>query len=87
MVKIQPPPTDRTRPGFSDVGNMGEGKSTREVKRDLLEISLFGCYGFERPDDPPNEPWVDPINHISEFCGFREIDGSRARVSFDWVQR
>ena len=58
----------------------GEHGAEMHTDRDLSKVSMFG--GLESHGDPFNIPLLGPENHILESYCFREVDRSRARVTY-----
>ena len=66
---------------LSNVGTeTGEDGAEMCTDRDLSKVSMFG--GLEGHGDPFDIPPLGPENHILESYSFREIDRSRARVTY-----
>ena len=81
-VKVQPQLTVCFPDEFPDVGeNLREGQVERNMNRDLPKIPVVGGDGLECRDDPSDSPWSGTKNQIVEFCRFREVHRSRARVT------
>ena len=52
----------------------------REVYRDLLQVPMLGCDGFECHGDPYAVQYSAAENYIFEFCRFRKVDRTRAYI-------
>jgi hypothetical protein len=85
VIKIQPPFTIFFSNSLSEVSITASWGQVRRYVNPGLKISVFGRYGSECHDDPPNVPISGPKNHTLEFRRCREVNKSRSQLA--WKQK